>query len=77
VQLTVVVPIGKVSPEATTSPSPFSQTGVPPVAATVKLTGAPDAEVASTVMSPGPVRPGLLRVGQKLDDEKRPGSLVR
>jgi hypothetical protein len=41
VHVTVVAPIGNVSPERTTSPSPFSQTGVPPVAVTVKLTGAP------------------------------------
>src|SRR5205823_14971733 len=54
VQVTVVAPIGNVSPETTTLPSASSHTGVPPVAVTVNVTGAPAAEVASTVMSPGP-----------------------
>src|SRR5437867_336740 len=63
-QVTVVEPIGKVLPEAMTLPSPFLQTGVPPVAVTVKLTGAPAEEVASTVISPGPVIVGGSVSGQ-------------
>src|SRR2546426_3383516 len=55
VHVTVVAPMGNISPDTTMLPSPSSQTGVPPVAVTVNVTGAPAAEVASTVMSPGPV----------------------
>src|SRR5438132_29857 len=55
VHVTVVAPMGNVSPDTTATPAPVSQVGVPPVAVTVNVTGAPAADVASTVMSPGPV----------------------
>jgi hypothetical protein len=55
VQVTVVVPIGKRLPEATSMPAPVLQIGSPPVAVTVKLTRAPAGEVAFTVISPGPL----------------------
>src|SRR5439155_10771531 len=53
-----------VSPDATTSPSPSLHSGVPPVAVTAKLTGAPAGDVASTAMSPGPVMVGGSISGQ-------------